>query len=51
MQPAVQDEIRVTLSASGPRYVSPNAEFAVWSATLGEGATASSSRSPARSGT
>jgi len=32
----VNDEIRVTLSASGPRYVSPDAEFAVWSATLGE---------------
>jgi exodeoxyribonuclease V alpha subunit len=33
---AVNDEIRVTLSVSGPRYVSPDAEFAVWSATLGE---------------
>jgi exodeoxyribonuclease V alpha subunit len=30
-------EIRVTLSASGPRYVSTDLEFAVWSATLGEG--------------
>jgi exodeoxyribonuclease V alpha subunit len=29
-------EIRVTLSSSGPRYVSVDAEFAVWSATLGE---------------
>lgn len=29
-------EIRVTLSASGPRYLSGDAEFAVWSATLGE---------------
>jgi exodeoxyribonuclease V alpha subunit len=33
---AVNHEIRVTLSVSGPRYVSPDAEFAVWSATLGE---------------
>ena len=37
-------EIEVTLSASGPRYVSADAEFAVWSATLGEEATASRSR-------
>jgi exodeoxyribonuclease V alpha subunit len=29
-------EIRVTLAASGPRYVSGDGEFAVWSATLGE---------------
>jgi exodeoxyribonuclease V alpha subunit len=29
-------EIRVTLSESGPRYVSPDSEFAVWTATLGE---------------
>ena len=29
-------EIEVTLSRSGPRYVSPDLEFAVWSATLGE---------------
>jgi exodeoxyribonuclease V alpha subunit len=29
-------EIRVTLSPSGPRYVSDDAEFAVWSAVLGE---------------
>src|SRR5713226_9470207 len=29
-------QIRVTLAASGPRYVSPDAEFAVWAATLGE---------------
>jgi exodeoxyribonuclease V alpha subunit len=29
-------EIHVTLAASGPRYVSPDAEFAVWTATLGE---------------
>ena len=36
MAAIVNDEIRVTLSASGPRYVSPDAEFAVWSATLGE---------------
>ena len=36
MSAAVNDEIRVTLSVSGPRYVSPDAEFAVWSATLGE---------------
>jgi exodeoxyribonuclease V alpha subunit len=31
-----QREIRVTLSPSGPRYVSGDAEFAVWSAILGE---------------
>jgi exodeoxyribonuclease V alpha subunit len=31
-------EIEVTLSRSGPRYVSPDLEFAVWSATLGESA-------------
>ena len=36
MSAAVNHEIRVTLSVSGPRYVSPDAEFAVWSATLGE---------------
>jgi len=36
MAAAIEDEIRVTLSASGPRYVSPDAEFAVWSATVGE---------------
>ena len=36
MSATVEDEIRVTLSVSGPRYVSPDAEFAVWSATLGE---------------
>ena len=29
-------EIEVTLSRSGPRYVSPDLEFAVWSATLGD---------------
>lgn len=29
-------EIEVTLARSGPRYVSPDLEFAVWSATLGE---------------
>src|SRR5713226_6502451 len=29
-------QIRVTLAASGPRYVSPDSEFAVWAATLGE---------------
>ena len=29
-------EIRVTLSPSGPRYVSGDAEFAVWSAVVGE---------------
>ncbi|HEX7525984.1 MAG TPA: helix-hairpin-helix domain-containing protein, partial [Gaiellaceae bacterium] len=29
-------EISVTLSQSGPRYVSADSEFAVWSATLGE---------------
>jgi exodeoxyribonuclease V alpha subunit len=29
-------EIRVTLAASGPRYVSPDGEFAVWGAVLGE---------------
>jgi exodeoxyribonuclease V alpha subunit len=29
-------EIEVTLAQSGPRYVSPDLEFAVWSATLGE---------------
>ncbi len=29
-------QIRVTLAASGPRYLSPDSEFAVWSATLGE---------------
>jgi exodeoxyribonuclease V alpha subunit len=29
-------QIRVTLAQSGPRYVSPDEEFAVWSATLGE---------------
>ncbi|HEY4413906.1 MAG TPA: AAA family ATPase [Gaiellaceae bacterium] len=31
-------EIEVTLSRSGPRYVSPDQEFAVWSATVGESA-------------
>jgi len=31
-----QREIRVTLSPSGPRYVSGDAEFAVWNAILGE---------------
>jgi exodeoxyribonuclease V alpha subunit len=31
-------EIEVTLAGSGPRYVSPDLEFAVWSATLGESA-------------
>jgi exodeoxyribonuclease V alpha subunit len=30
-------EIGVTLSRSGPRYVSPDLEFAVWPATVGEG--------------
>ncbi len=30
-------ELAVTLSASGPRWVSPDGEFAIWSATLGEG--------------
>ncbi len=29
-------EIEVTLALSGPRYVSPDLEFAVWSATRGE---------------
>ena len=29
-------QIRVTLAQSGPRYVSPDEEFAVWSASLGE---------------
>jgi exodeoxyribonuclease V alpha subunit len=29
-------QIRVTLAASGPRYVSADSEFAVWAATLGE---------------
>jgi exodeoxyribonuclease V alpha subunit len=29
-------EIEVTLAQSGPRYVSPDLEFAVWSATMGE---------------
>ncbi|MDX6505273.1 MAG: exodeoxyribonuclease alpha subunit [Gaiellaceae bacterium] len=29
-------ELSVTLSPSGPRYVSADAEFAVWTATLGE---------------
>jgi exodeoxyribonuclease V alpha subunit len=29
-------EIRVTLAGAGPRYVSPDGEFAVWSAVLGE---------------
>ena len=29
-------ELSVTLSQSGPRYVSADSEFAVWSATLGE---------------
>ncbi|MGH2841097.1 MAG: SF1B family DNA helicase RecD2, partial [Solirubrobacteraceae bacterium] len=33
---AAAGEIRVTLSGSGPRYVSADAEFAVWMATLGE---------------
>ncbi|TMM13609.1 MAG: ATP-dependent RecD-like DNA helicase [Actinobacteria bacterium] len=32
----VELEIEVTLSRSGPRYVSPDLEFAVWTATLGE---------------
>jgi exodeoxyribonuclease V alpha subunit len=31
-------EIEVTLSRLGPRYVSPDLEFAVWPATLGESA-------------
>ncbi|MHB8469861.1 MAG: SF1B family DNA helicase RecD2 [Gaiellaceae bacterium] len=31
-------EIRVTLAASGPRWVSADAEYAVWSALLGEDA-------------
>ncbi len=30
------EEIRVTLSGSGPAYVSADLEFAVWAATLGE---------------
>src|SRR3954454_11664780 len=30
-------EITVTLAQSGPRYVSADREFAVWSATVGEG--------------
>ena len=30
-------ELLVTLSASGPSYVSDDASFAVWSATMGEG--------------
>jgi exodeoxyribonuclease V alpha subunit len=30
------EEITVTLADSGPRYVSDDAEFAVWNATLGE---------------
>ncbi|HEY8030052.1 MAG TPA: AAA family ATPase [Gaiellaceae bacterium] len=34
----VEREIEVTLSRSGPRYVSPDLEFAVWSATVGESA-------------
>jgi exodeoxyribonuclease V alpha subunit len=29
-------ELRVTLAAGGPRYVAPDGEFAVWSATIGE---------------
>jgi exodeoxyribonuclease V alpha subunit len=29
-------ELVVTLAASGPRWVSPDGEFAVWSATIGE---------------
>jgi len=29
-------EIEVTLSQSGPRYVSPDLEFAVWTATVGD---------------
>ena len=29
-------QIRVTLAQSGARYISPDEEFAVWSATLGE---------------
>jgi exodeoxyribonuclease V alpha subunit len=33
---APEQHIEVTLSRSGPRYVSPDLEFAVWSATLGE---------------
>ena len=30
-------KLAVTLSPSGPRWVSPDGEFAIWSATLGEG--------------
>jgi exodeoxyribonuclease V alpha subunit len=30
-------ELAVTLAASGPRWVAPDGEFAIWSATLGEG--------------
>jgi hypothetical protein len=30
-------QITVTLAQSGPRYVSADREFAVWSATIGEG--------------
>ncbi|MES1246226.1 MAG: AAA family ATPase, partial [Actinomycetota bacterium] len=33
-------EVVATLSQSGPRYVSDDAEFAVWSANLGEAASA-----------
>jgi exodeoxyribonuclease V alpha subunit len=32
-------ELSVTLSPAGPRYVSADAEFAVWSATVGDAAT------------
>ena len=34
----VEMELEVTLSRSGPRYVSPDLEFAVWSANVGESA-------------
>jgi exodeoxyribonuclease V alpha subunit len=34
----VEMELEVTLSRSGPRYVSPDLEFAVWTATVGESA-------------
>ena len=30
-------QIQVTLAQSRPRYVSPDLEFAVWTATIGEG--------------
>jgi exodeoxyribonuclease V alpha subunit len=34
----IEMELEVTLSRSGPRYVSPDLEFAVWSANVGESA-------------